>query len=113
MDYTNDPDGGGSYGASNISPNQHDYNMLAQIYNHDDGRTSATAATNFGVREVGKANPPSSPSEAAGESAAEWGRAIHTDGLGRPDVFLKDFGGGRQMITHVFWALEVRRQDIH
>jgi hypothetical protein len=112
MDYTNDPDGGGSYGPSNEHPNAHDFAQLATIYNHKDSFNSASSATNFGIRQVGKAAPRSLPSGPAGDSAAEWGRAIHTDGLGRPDVFVKDLGGGQQMITHVFWTLETRRSDI-
>lgn len=105
MDYTNDPDGGGAYGPSNEHPNTHDYNMLNTIYNHDDGFTTATSSTNFGIREVGKAPPRPLPSEGSGDSPAEWGRAIHNDGKGRPDVFLKDLGGGQKVITHVFWAI--------
>jgi len=57
MDYTNDPDGGGAYGPSNEHPNTHDYQQLNTIYNHDDGFTTATASTNFGIRQVGAAPP--------------------------------------------------------
>ena len=110
MDYTNDPNGGGAYGPSNEHPNQHDYDMLNTIYKHADGFTTATASTNFGVREVGV---PAARSEAGiGDTPAEWGRAIRRDALGRPDIFLKELGGGRKVITHVFWALEVKRQEI-
>ena len=115
MDYTNDPDGGGAYGPSNEHPNQHDYDQLVQIYNHNDGFTTATSgATNFGVRQVGQ-RPPVTPrnEEALGDSPSDWGRAVHTDGRGRPDVFVKDLGDGRKAITHVFWALETKRSDIH
>ena len=112
MDYTNDPDGGGAYGPSNENLNAHDSAMLNTIYDHDDGFTTATASTNFGIRAVGQRTPATPPSDSAGDSPGEWGRAIHSDGLGRPDVFVKDLGGGRKVITHVFWALEVRRQDI-
>lgn len=115
MDYTNDPDGGGTYGLSNEHPNQHDYDQLVQIYNHNDGFTTATSgATNFGVRQVGQ-RPAATPrnEEALGDSPSDWGRAVHTDGRGRPDVFVKDLGDGRKAITHVFWALETKRSDIH
>lgn len=106
MDYTNDPDGGGTYGPSNEHPNAHDYAMLNTIYNHDDGSTTAAASTNFGVREVGRAvSAAGLPSEAVGDSPSEWGRAIHRDGKGRPDVFVKDLGDGHKVITHVFWAI--------
>ena len=106
MDYTNDPDGGGAYGPSNQHPNAHDYSMLNTIYNHNDGFTTASASTNFGIRSVGQ-RPSAGPQseEAIGDSPAEWGRAIHRDGQGRPDVFVKDLGPNRKAITHVFWAI--------
>ena len=112
MDYTNDPDGGGAYGVSNEHPNSHDMSMLSSIYSHDDGRTSASTSTNFGIRQVGKAAPDGPPSAPAGDSPAAWGRAIHADGLGRPDVFVKELGGGHKLVTHVFWALETKRSGI-
>jgi hypothetical protein len=95
MDYTNNP-------GTNQHPNAHDYNMLEQIYSH-----THAAQTNFAIREVGKAPPQAAvPNEApAGDSAAEWGRAVHHDSQGRPDVFVKDIAAGRKMITHVFWAI--------
>jgi hypothetical protein len=104
MDYTNAPDGGVvggfNYGPANRHPNTHDYQELNIIYNHDDGFTTATASTNFGIRQVGQAPPQSSAG--AGDSPAEWGRAIHTDRQGRPNVFEKDLGGGHKVLTHVF-----------
>jgi hypothetical protein len=106
MDYTNDPDGGGAYGPSNEHPNAHDYDQLQTIYSHTDStNTSATQMTNFAVRVPGQANvaPPGLNNE-AGDSPAEWGRAIHTDGQGRPDMFVQDLGGANRKITHVFWA---------
>lgn len=109
MDYTNAPDGGivggFNYGPNNRHPNTHDYDQLKTIYNHNDGFTTATAATNFGIRQVGKPVPQSLGLEGSGDSPAEWGRAIHEDGNGRPDVYLKDLGAGHKVITHVFWAI--------
>ena len=98
MDYTNDPDGGGTYGPSNEYPNSHDYAQLATIYSHSD-------STNFAVRTVGQSNQGAPSEEAGGDSPAEWGRAVHVDGRGRPDVYQQDLGGGRKKITHVFWAM--------
>jgi hypothetical protein len=107
MDYTNAPDGGVvggfNYGPANRHPNTHDYQELNLIYNHDDGFTTANASTNFGIRQVGKAPPQSAAG--AGDSPSEWGRAIHTDRQGRPDVFEKDLGGSHKVLTHVFWAI--------
>lgn len=94
MDYTNSP-------GSNQHPNQHDYAMLEEIYSH-----THAAQTNFAIREVGKAPAQAVPNEAAGgDGPAEWGRAIHFDGQGRPDVYVKEIAPGRRMITHVFWAI--------
>jgi hypothetical protein len=115
MDYTNDPTGtAGTNGTkSNEHPNQHDYDELVTIYSHDDGSSTATASTNFGIRQVGKPVPQGpATSEGAGNSPAEWGRAIHTDSLGRPDVFEKVLGPDDKVITHVFWALETKRANI-
>jgi hypothetical protein len=117
MDYTNDPTGtAGTNGTKNNErPNFHDYEELGIIYNHADSFNSAVlgASTNFGIRQVGKAVAPGLSSAPAGDSPAEWGRAIHTVSLGRPDVFAKDLGAGQKVITHVFWALETKRSDIH
>jgi hypothetical protein len=117
MDYTNDPTGkAGTNGTlSNEHPDQHDYDQLALIYNHDDGYTTAKRAssTNFGVREFGQGNPPQPAVDASGDGPAEWGYAVHNDGLGRPDVFVQDLPGGGRKITHVFWALETKRSEIH
>ena len=100
MDYTNNPD-------SNQHPNQHDYDQLASIYSHTDSvNTSATQTTNFGVRVPGK-SPVAPPglNDEAGDSPAEWGKAIGSDGRGRPNLFVQDLGGGRRKVTHVFWAI--------
>lgn len=112
MDYTNAPAGGVvngfNYGPSNEHPNTHDYNELNIIYNHDDGYTTTIQSTAFAIRQVGKAVPQRPSSEAIGDSPAEWGRAIHFDKLGRPDVFLKDLGSGEKAVTHVLWAIGER-----
>ena len=103
MDYTNNP-------ASNQHPNAHDYDQLETIYSHLDSFTTLSASTNFAIRQVGQRPPGAGDSNAddSGLSPAEWGRAIHRDSLGRPDIFMKDLGGGRNVLTHVFWALEAR-----
>ena len=112
MDYTNAPAGGVvngfDYGPSNEHPNQHDYDELSIIYNHDDGYTTTVQATAFGIRQVGRAVPQKPSPEGIGDSPAEWGRAIRFDKLGRPDVFLKDLGGGDKAVTHVLWAIGER-----
>ena len=105
MDYTSDPDGP----PSNEHPNAHDFQQLQTIYAHTTDSSnsySANVSTNFGIRTVG--GPPASPpglSEEAGDSPAEWGRAIGTDAQGRPNLYVQDLGGGRKKFTHVFWAI--------
>ena len=110
MDYTNAPAGGTvggfNYGPSNEHPNTHDTQQLNSIYNHTDSYTTTGAATNFGIRQVGQAG--ASEPMAPGDTAREWGSAIHRDGKGRPDMFVRPLPGGGKMLTHVFWALEAK-----
>jgi hypothetical protein len=99
MDYTNDP-------TTNQHPNSHDYEELSIIYQHlDSVDTSATQQTNFAARVPGRAPAKAvGLNEEAGDSPAEWGRAVATDEHGRPNVYEMDLGGGRRKITHVLWA---------
>jgi hypothetical protein len=112
MDYTNNPDASGAQGEpNNWSPDSHDMAQLDTIYSHLDSTTTDTrssASTNFGVREPGKPAPQSAPSEGAGDGPAQWGRAIHKDAKGRPDIFIRYLGGDYRMITHVLWAMEAK-----
>lgn len=107
MDYTNDPSGtAGTNGTlANTKPDYHDYEELGIIYAHGDSYTTvvSAASTNFGIRQVGK--PAAQEVQGAGDTMAEWGTAIHFDGKGRPDTFLRQVDG-LKMVTHVFWALE-------
>lgn len=99
MDYTSNP-------GTNQHPNNHDYQQLQTIYQHlDSVDTSATQQTNFAERVPGR-GPVAPPglNEAAGDSPAEWGRAIGTDAHGRPNLYQLDLGGGRKKLTHVLWA---------
>lgn len=86
MDYTNNPE-------SNQHPNAHDYDELLTIYNHLESASSAGGRGNSGLGAV------------PGDTPAEWGRAIHFDGYGRPDLFERIDGPGQKTITHVFWAM--------
>jgi len=104
MDYTNNP-------STNQHPNAHDYEQLEAIYAHLDSTnsyTSSAAATNFGVREVGRPTPQSQGDAGIGDTMADWGQAVGRDGKGRPDTFVRQLGGGRKVITHVLWALDAK-----
>lgn len=103
MDYTRAPQGGVysgfNYGPSNEHPNAHDYDMLAQIYNHNDGFTTSSGMTAKGAV---------SATEEAGLGPEDWGRPVRRDSLGRPNVFIKALGPGQAKVTHVFWAFDAR-----
>ena len=98
MDYTNSP-------GTNQHPNKHDYDELLAIYSHLDTTNTAilgSAATNFGIREVGRPVPQSD--EGVGDTMADWGRAVRFDGKGRPDMFVRELPDRRTVVTHVLWA---------
>jgi hypothetical protein len=101
MDYTNDPDGGPGGGSpndpSNEHPDQHDYDELESIYSHTDFADVAPRESPEGEFDL--------------NSPAEWGRLVRTLAGGRVQVFERDLGDGRKMLTRVIWAdLEQRRQ---
>ncbi|MEO7365888.1 MAG: hypothetical protein ABIW03_06175 [Sphingomicrobium sp.] len=107
MDYTNAPGGGSigtfNYGPNNEHPNTHDYDQLKSDYQHLDSSTTISAATNFGIRQVGQPVR-QAVSIDPGNSPAEWGRAIHNDAQGRPNVYVRT-SNGVTVLTHVFWAI--------
>jgi hypothetical protein len=103
MDYTNAPSGGGGYGLSNEHPNSHDFDMLAQIYNHRDTTTTVAATS---TRMAAAWDP--------GLTLKEWGRPVKFLRDGRPHVFQREDGRGQITLTHVFWALgEGPQHDEH
>ena len=115
MDYTNAPSGGmlgtKDYGPSNEYINQHDHDQLNAIYSHSHSNFTAVGPGRSGSA-VGR--PPHELDGAiGGDSPAEWGRAVATDGRGRPHIFVQDLGNGNRKITHVFWTLEHRGGGHH
>lgn len=94
MDYTNDPDGGGSYGPSNEHPNAHDFDQLETIYTHTDS-INTIAQSAAPAAQPGDDEP--------GDSPRDWGRPVGKDGAGRDNQFIKQLGNGQAKITHVFW----------
>lgn len=88
MDYSNDP-------TLNQHPNQHDFDMLDEIYAHADSTTTAGAASATGA---------ATSNAGSGNSEADWGRAIRHDSNGRPSVYAKDLGNGNYVFNFVFWA---------
>jgi hypothetical protein len=82
MDYSNDP-------LPNQHPNAHDYAELESIYQHLDSTSSAASLPGAG----NQADVPS-----------EWGQLMKTTRGGRTQVFERDFGNGRKVVTFVIWA---------
>jgi len=93
MDYTSVP-------AGNTGPNQHDYDQLDEIYAHDHNGGGGDGG---GRGNNGNGGGRGRPSE-TGLGNSEWGRAVHSDPDGRPDVFELDLPDGSKLITHVTWA---------
>ena len=83
MDYTNTPDGP----PSNLHPNTHDYDQLATIYAHLD--STSTVDQSAAVPQVGN-------------DKASWGKRVARSAHG--DTYVRDFGGGKSVITFVIWA---------
>ena len=87
MDYTSDPDGP----PSNEHPNAHDFAQLEAIYAHLDSTTTIAAM-------------PPGFANADVNAVENWGEKVHESADGRSAVYVRDFGNGYKIITHVFWA---------
>ena len=75
----------------NPSPNDHDYEQLATIYAHLDSTTTiASAPAGFANADV--------------HAQENWGEKVSESADGRSALFVRDFGNGFKIFTHVFWA---------
>lgn len=83
MDYTDDP-------STNQHPNAHDYAQIEQIYAHLDD-TSTIDAGAKALPEV--ADAPSS-----------WGRLVAGSRASGRSTYVRNFGHGQRVVTHVLWA---------
>lgn len=83
MDYANALD--------NPSPNAHDYAQLEAIYAHLDSTTTIAAM-------------PAGFANANVHAQENWGTKVSDNG--KSAIFIRDFGNGYQIITHVTWAPE-------
>ena len=74
------------------APNAHDYAQLAEIYeSHLDSSTTVAAAS-------------SGTSPSVGDDRSTWGREVARSKDGKHSTFVRDFGGGRLVLTDVRWA---------
>ncbi|MCA1635545.1 MAG: hypothetical protein LC802_18100 [Acidobacteria bacterium] len=102
MDYTNDPDGGGSFGPSNVAPNSHDYEQLNTIYSHTDSTTTVGQSVNKGA--------PPAQNDIEAEGPGQWGKVVGRYSDGVPKVYELDFGNGHKTFTFVFWTPDTHRK---
>ena len=116
MDYTNDPSGLIYDQWSNEHPNQHDYELLVDIYAHLDSDGGGGGGDDDGGGGCNPRAPWCNAASAADilsniemNGPAQWGRLV--SGHGPQEVYELDFGGGRKVITFVTWTLE--RADSH
>ena len=84
MDYTNDP-------TSNQKPNAHDYDQLKTIYAHFDSSTTVGAAAPSSAAQVG-------------EDPSSWGTQVEGSRDHGHSTYVRDFGNGNRVVTHVLWA---------
>ncbi|HSB91343.1 MAG TPA: hypothetical protein VLD63_15110 [Anaerolineales bacterium] len=74
-------------------PNQHDYDELGTIYAHLDSTTTVGSL-------------PASFLSGDFSSPSAWGRLVSSSRDGRESTYLRDFGHGNILVTHVIWAAE-------
>jgi len=90
MDYSADP-------TPNQHPNQHDYDMLSEIYAHFDTTTTLKQSASLrGFFEIDH------------NDLKNLGREIRTNLDKRTSLFERDFGGGNKVYTFVTWVSQNR-----
>ena len=75
----------------NPSPDAHDYEQLETIYAHLDSTTTiASAPAGFANADV--------------HAQENWGAKVSESADGRSALYVRDFGNGYKIFTHVLWA---------
>ena len=74
-------------------PNAHDYEELGIIYSHLDGTTTVGSL-------------PDSFANGDFSSPSAWGRLVSMSRDGRESTYVRDFGHGNLLVTHVIWAVQ-------
>ena len=104
MDYTSDPDGTVNNQLDNQHPNQHDYDMMTEMYAHLNSTDSEDPKKGKGGGNEKK--PKKAGPNIDLNNPSEWGRAIKQDAQGKNSLFERDLGNGQLLITHVFWVAD-------
>ncbi len=91
MDYFSNT---GPHAASTVSthPNAHDFEQIATMYAHLDASTTVAAT------------PTSSARNEVGVERSTWGQEVERGEHGEFSIFVREFGYGEKVITHVTWA---------
>lgn len=103
MDYTNDPDGAISSQLDNQYPNQHDYDMMTEIYAHLNS-TDDEGKPGKGNGRGKKEKPVNVGASIDLNNPSSWGQAIKQDAQGKNSLFMRNLENGQILITHVIWA---------
>jgi len=93
----------------NAHPNAGDYDQLRCIYDPSVNGQTLTSGnhTCTGTGHLDSSTTIAMPAgflNADVSSAAAWGRLVASSADGAESVFVRDFGNGFRIITHVFWA---------
>jgi len=106
MDYSSDPDGtrtdgGDPWGAlTNEYPNEHDYELLKAIYGPPSTTTTTPGTTSAASDFPAEAN------RGDLNSRADWGQLKQRSADGAVEIYERDFGNGKKVITRVIRAIE-------
>jgi hypothetical protein len=92
MDYFSNT-GANAGSTRSTTPNYHDFEELAIIYNHLD--TTTTVASSAASSGVDISDDPNS-----------WGQLMSQSRNGRSSVYERFNGDGSKTVTHVYWTLE-------
>lgn len=109
MDYTNDPDGGGFYGPSNLHPYAHDYQLINARHNHigSDLPTLLSGPESADLPEP-TSEMPQALKDFNPTSLQEFGTLVWVGDGGRTERYEANFGDGHKMVTQVIWAKKPR-----
>jgi len=81
-----------------VGPNAHDFEQLEAIYAHLDSTTTIKSGEPSDSNGKGKSN------NIDLNNPAEWGKSLKQDARNRDNLFIRDLGNNKKLITHVFWA---------
>ncbi|SMQ69893.1 hypothetical protein SAMN06297468_2075 [Altererythrobacter xiamenensis] len=102
MEYTSTPT------AIDKTPDQHDFDQLANIYAHSHGGSDGGDTGGNPGKGGGKGKKLGN----SGNTPAAWGQAIAFDQQGRPNVFKRSMSS-YDIITHVTWTPDADMGDHH